>query len=138
LIELLFILFICINDLGIRSENMLQTPCYLNPALPLATPLCRVIYCYTIAFIYMCVRSLCLRQTARCNDFRAGLTQYRSCYEMEIATNTCRLWKNSVPLNNMLCRITSKQATSRVVQEDMLSSNQFTSAKSKPYLDLQK
>ena len=37
---------------------MLQTPCYLNPELPLATPLCRVLYCYTIAFIYMCVRSL--------------------------------------------------------------------------------
>jgi len=48
-----------ITNLRTRAVNMLQAPRNLNPALPLATPLCRVLCCHTNAFICKCDRSLC-------------------------------------------------------------------------------
>ena len=104
----------------------------------LSTPLCRVLDHHSNAFICKWVRSLCFGHTERCRVFLTGLTQERACYGMRIVWNICRLCKNSVPSNNMPCRATSWHATSRVVQENRLSSNRFTSIQDKTISSLPK
>jgi len=46
--------------------------------------ICEVLDYHTDTFVCKCVRSLSFEHTARCNDFRAGLTQSRACFRMEI------------------------------------------------------
>jgi len=68
-----------ITNLRTRAVNMLQAPRNLNPALPLATPLCRVLYCHTNAFC-KCDRSLFfelkMSTTPRPHSARCGFGKF--------------------------------------------------------------